>query len=532
MTAALRAMSWRRAWWFGFLGSVVLTLCSHCVGATRARGGVMQWLGLSALTFGHAAGLLIAVMWLAIGSILISWIVVGGHILRRGRELTLGMVAGWTAPLILAGPLMSRDVYSYLMQGTLARDHINPYTHGAAANPGPLLFEVSADWRNTTTPYGPLHLWLGQAITTVVGDNVTLGVLAYKALSLGSFAALAWGVARLARQFGTKPSVAVWLGVANPLSILHLVGGMHNEVTMMALVVLGLYAGGRLRPLRGAAAGVALIAIGTALKATAVVGLPFLVWITVSRLAGNAPSGLFREHRNRLVALLGVGLGSTALLLAIVEAITLASGQSWQWLATVAGNTKVVNPLSLSSAVASTLQPPLSQFDDDITFNLILGYVRPATTAALGMGLVAAWWVFRRTPREALKGATLAYLLTCIFNAVVLPWYYAPLVALLAVWVSRRWMVFVTAWGSMAMCMMFDGGGDNRLYEPSWVLFILVVTWLMARACLGYRPGKPEAETDLWTPSLSLRAHRSPVAVPASAGANLSASLPSPQERN
>src|SRR5699024_9060230 len=66
----------------------------------------------------------------------------------------------WILPLLLPAPLSSRDVYSYLMQGAMVRDGFDPYTEGPAVNPGPFLLEVSQDWRNTTTPYGPLHLWL------------------------------------------------------------------------------------------------------------------------------------------------------------------------------------------------------------------------------------------------------------------------------------------------------------------------------------------------------------------------------------
>src|SRR5699024_11680153 len=70
------------------------------------------------------------------------------------------------------------------MQGALAKEGLDAYRVGAAANPGPMLYEVSADWRNTTTPYGPGHLWLGKGVTTITGDNVTAGIFAFKLLTL------------------------------------------------------------------------------------------------------------------------------------------------------------------------------------------------------------------------------------------------------------------------------------------------------------------------------------------------------------
>ena len=68
----LQAISYSRAVWLGLIGSVLLTLTSHCVGAVRSRGGIMQELGLSSFTFGHAAGMLTVVMWLALLAMILS----------------------------------------------------------------------------------------------------------------------------------------------------------------------------------------------------------------------------------------------------------------------------------------------------------------------------------------------------------------------------------------------------------------------------------------------------------------------------
>ena len=65
-TAWLRAHSMSSAIRMGLIGSVVLTLCSYTVGATRERGGIMQALGLDWLTFGHMAGIFSVVLWVGI----------------------------------------------------------------------------------------------------------------------------------------------------------------------------------------------------------------------------------------------------------------------------------------------------------------------------------------------------------------------------------------------------------------------------------------------------------------------------------
>ena len=476
----------------------MLALCSHAVGATRARGGIIQWAGLTSLTFGHLNGILAVVMWLVIGMVAVSWAIAGGFILREGYRLSISMISAWVAPLVIAAPLMSRDVYSYLMQGSLARDGFNAYKVGAAANPGPMLFEVSADWRNTTTPYGPLHLWIGEGITRITGDNVTLGVLGFKLLSIAAFAVMVWSVGQLALHVGIRPSVAVWLGVANPLSILHLIGGMHNEVLMMAFVCTGLLACMKLAPIKGLTAGVVLIALGVSLKATAAIALPFAVWIFVARFAGEGPHSPWRETWRRCVTLLVSGVVSLALSLGVIQLITLLSGQTWGWVKEVSGNTKVVNPLALPSAIASTLEPILSRVDDDITFNSIVNHVRPYSAVLMGIGLVVAWWLYRHNERRAIQGATIAYLVTCIFNTVTLPWYYTAPLALLGLWLTDRRGIFLTAWITFSLCFMFDGGGDNRLYVLWWVIGIAVTAWFVLKPTLGYTPRLAADRTDEW----------------------------------
>ncbi|QFQ02134.1 hypothetical protein CUROG_03775 [Corynebacterium urogenitale] len=501
LSRALRRVTWKQALIMGLVGSILLALTSHTSGATRVRGGIMHVLGLTSFTFGHLMGILVVVMWVGVVLMILSWIIVGGHILRHGHSLSTGMMMAWVAPLLFAGPLMSRDLYSYLMQGTLARDGINAYEHGAAANPGPLLFEVSADWRNTTTPYGPLHLWVGEIITSVTGDNITAGTFAYKLLSIASFAVMVWAVAHLARHFGMRASVAVWLGVANPLSVIHLIGGMHNENLMMALTLAGMVAGLKLKPWLGLATGSLLIGVAVSLKATAFIALPFLVWIAVARIAGPAPEGLFRESLKRLLSLIATGLAALGITGAALTVVTWLSGQSWGWIAEMTGNTKVINPLALPSFLASTLAPPLSQLNDDITFNLIVNAVRPYSTLLMMLGLVAVWWLFRRDEIFALKGVTLAYLVTCVLNTVTLPWYYTAALAFIGVWATDRRIIFFTTWICMAMSMMFDGGGNNRLYALWWVVAVCAIMWWICRACLGYAPGREEHRTDPWVPT-------------------------------
>ena len=64
----------------------------------------------------------------------------------------------WLAPLLLSVPLFSRDTYSYLAQGALLRDGLDPYAVGPIENQNSLLDNVSPIWTTTTAPYGPAFI--------------------------------------------------------------------------------------------------------------------------------------------------------------------------------------------------------------------------------------------------------------------------------------------------------------------------------------------------------------------------------------
>jgi alpha-1,6-mannosyltransferase len=98
-------------------------------------------------------------------------------------------------------------------------------------------------WKDTPAPYGPLFLWLGQHITALTGDNITVGIFLHRMLALAGVAMIVWALPRLARRCGVSPIAALWLGAMNPLVILHLVGGIHNESLMLGMMLVGLELG-------------------------------------------------------------------------------------------------------------------------------------------------------------------------------------------------------------------------------------------------------------------------------------------------
>ncbi len=464
----------------GLIGTILITIGSFAAGATRNRGGLLSALGLDFLTFGHGKGILEIVLMVGIIALLGAWILTGRHIIVEKPEhdddrfaTTWRSLWAWLAPLAFAAPILSRDVYSYLMQGAMMRDGFDPYNEGAAVNPGPYLLEVSHDWRNTTTPYGPLHLWIGEGVTTLVGDNVALGLIAYKVISFFGFAMIAWGVPHIARKLGGDPTLALWIGVANPVMILHMVGGMHNESTMVGMVTVGLV----LAVNRRFVAAVALISVAVSLKATAAIALPFVVWMATNYYAGDTA-----KVGRRVVAFVITGVIGVIETLAVVGLVTWASGSSWDWLAEISGNSKVVNPLALPTLIADVVAPFIQLFYERFPYNTILAATRTLGTIALLVGLVIIWWIFRQSDRRAVMGTTLAYQWAFTVNSVVLPWYYASVISLVGTFRPPMWVLRLTTGASVVLALAFTGGGNHRFYD----LWFLGVAIFLAWAVTAY----------------------------------------------
>lgn len=461
----------------GVAGALLLAISSHGAGASRNRGGVLEWLNLEFLSFGHGSALMGALFFAGLIAMILAWVLLGRRVITDGdrsdpgrlKKVRTSLIA-WCLPLLASAPILSRDVYSYLMQGAMVRDGFDPYTEGAAVNPGAYLLEVSHDWRNTTTPYGPLHLWIGEGITTLVGDNVAAGIVAYKVVSVLGFIAIAFAVERIARRLGGDPALALWLGVANPVMVFHMIGGMHNESIMVGLVSLGLLSCLHRRFLLG----VALIAVAVSLKATAAIALPFVVWMATFHFAGVSAS--WPRRIGAFVAAGFIGLVET---IAVVAAVTWASGSSWGWLSEITGNSKVINPLSTPTLLAEIATPFFQLFDPDFDYNVVIGAVRPIFSVLMLVGLALTWWFFRGGDRKSIMGTAAAYQIAFLLSSVTLPWYFASSLSLAGTFTPPPWLLKFVTGASIVVALAFTGTGNHQLYNVVWVLGTVIAAWVL-----------------------------------------------------
>ena len=483
-----------RALPLGLSASCILLFASFSGGATRNRGGLLEALNIGFLSYGHGRNLGLALYWVGIFLLAAAWVLAGRTIIRPqltnprpkgGLRDIQRILFAWVTPLVFAGPLASRDVYSYLMQGAMVRDGFDPYTEGAAVNPGPFLLEVSQDWRNTTTPYGPLHLWIGELVTGLVGDNVTAGVAAYKVLSLLGFITIAWSIPRIASKLGADPAVALWLGVANPVIILHLIGGMHNESLMVGLVSIGLLAALN----RHFHAALLLVGTAVAMKATAVIAAPFIVWMMLHYYAHKGSS----KWRSLFVFVLS-GLTALVEIIAAVALITWISGTSWGWLSQVSGNSKVINPLAGPTLATDVIFPAVQIFMPDASYNAILAVLRSIAMVCMLIGLVAVWWLCRKDDRDAVMGTAAAYQVAFVFNAVTLPWYYASIFTLMGTFRPPLWLIKFASGVALFIGVSFSGDGNHQLYNWFWVIGMIVVAWFAIQWIFEGVPKKRQPE--------------------------------------
>ncbi|WP_405999497.1 polyprenol phosphomannose-dependent alpha 1,6 mannosyltransferase MptB [Streptomyces sp. NBC_00829] len=231
---------------------------------------------------------------------------------RHALLVTLGL---WAAPLLLAPPLFSRDVYSYLAQGAMVDAQMDVYTHGPSHLGGPLPAEVAPLWRHTPTPYGPLFLACARAITDFTRSEVFTGVIGMRLVALLGLAVMVFCLPALARHCGADPGAALWLGALNPLVLLHLVGGAHNDAIMLGLLGAGLVAALGRRPVLAAV----LITLAALVKAPAALGL-----VAVALLWGRQLGGLVPRVK-AAVSVLGISAGTTA-------ATTALTGTGYGWI--------------------------------------------------------------------------------------------------------------------------------------------------------------------------------------------------------
>jgi len=319
---------------------------------------------------------------------------------RLGRRAVWGAIVALLVIFASLPPLLSHDVYSYVDYARLGVLHgFDPYVHAPAAAPGDPAFAHVA-WADTTSAYGPLFT-LGSY--PLAWTSVGLAMHLLKAAAALAVLGTALVVARLAPGRGVDPLRAAAFVALNPLVLVHVVGGPHNDAFAVLLTTLGV---GGVLTAREAPAGAALLA-AIAVKASAAITLPF----ALASLLG--PTGRNRKlmFRFRPVGPLGrlaIGAGVAAGVIGL--AAWLAFG--WHWLD--------------AFALAGENQGRTSYMSVPITAARLTGLDLDSVRAAfliLYAALVAYLLLWTYRGGDWLRAAAWATFGLLLATAWLLPWY-------------------------------------------------------------------------------------------------------------
>lgn len=452
----LRRFTWLR--WLGTLGAILVLVGGVGAGATPVVGNVF-WETPVGSMLGRMLISSTIVTFTGIGMLIAAWLGVGAFVASGARtrvtSVDTGMLvrtfAAWVIPLIFTAPLFTQDIYSYLAQGAVVDRGMNPYAAGPVELLGtedPLARSVPLIWADSPSPYGPTAMVVAWAIAAVTDDAVLPSVFLHRAVSVASLYVVAWALVRLAQRCGVSPQFALWLGVLNPLTLLHLVGGVHNEALLLAFLLSGMelcLVALHGKPIPGTpddpveprspalsrngwllfAAGVALIAMAGMVKVTGFVALGF-VGMALARRFGFTTMAVARA-----------AAVTAATAAATIVAFCLASGLGFGWITSQGGAATVRSWMSLPTLLGIS-----SGFAGRV---LGIGDVSEAAlslTRGLGILLAAAWllrmlWATFRGRIHPLGGYGLAMFAMVLLFPVVHPWYLLWALVPLSGWADR-----------------------------------------------------------------------------------------------
>lgn len=458
----------------GALGSVLMLGGSFGAGGTLVSDPLLGTGPLSAWRFGHGRDLATAVVYAGFALLVWAWVRLGRGVLAHlvNARAVLTAAAAWINPMLVAAPLFTRDVYSYLGQGLLALHGLDPYLLGPAVLTGPIPENVHPVWMTTPAPYGPLFIGIAQVLVLLAGENIITAVILTRLVLLCGLVLLVCSLPGLVRHLGGRLPVALWLAVASPMTVVQLVGGPHND-----LLVVGLLAGGTLLVLNGRhGSGIAVVTLAMAVKATAGLALPFLVWVWAARLTGPRWERFFRAVLPAL-SIFAVVFGSVMLL----------TGTGLGWLPALSAPGLIINYLSLPTAFGQFLHSLATVFLD-------VG-MGPFVEAGRLIGILVLvafgvwnWWQARDGGAGAVRRAATVLFAAALLSPTVLPWYLSWGMALAC---ALPWKPRAMCWvvgGTVLLTLAYYPDGEQAMYNGPFVAVSIAAALLAAGSLLKHDP--------------------------------------------
>ncbi|SEG76628.1 Protein of unknown function [Thermomonospora echinospora] len=357
-------------------------------------------------------------------------------------------------------PIGSSDHLNYAAYGRMAVTGHDPYSTRAVDLPGDPVIGAVEEWRHAPSVYGPIATAQEAFASWVGGDSVRLTVFALSVTNALAFVLAGWILYRVCRTpRGRLRAALLW--TCNPLMLLHLVAGAHNDTLAIAAAVgaLGVFAGAS-RPLPRALAAGALAGAAAAIKFPAA-------------LVGGGPAWTMLRRRG-FGGLAGLGAAAATVALA---AYSLAGDHAFDQVRRAANSVSLATPWHLLDAAMGVGQ-----------HRIVIRIGSLVLLAAL------IWLLLRALPRDpgrdpdvadglAVAAAlVLAWLLAATY---ALPWYdglgWAVLVLL--PWSRFDWALLAH---TAALSLAYLPARDPRLIglpdDLTWLVTVLrpdVIPWLL-----------------------------------------------------
>lgn len=488
---SLRPLPLRAGAAVGFVGAVCVLIGVAQSGSPFASKLPNSWF------FGVARGtsdvsrngtfLGIMLVYLGLTLLIASWFEIVRTLRRHpGTSVTsvVKIIVVWSVPILVMPPLFSRDVYSYVAQGEMASRGLNPYLRDPTALGGDSALKlVDPIWRTSHAPYGPAWERLGEGIVRLAGHDVIGSVVGFRVVALIGVALIAWGVTALAQSVERDVAAALALAVLNPLVLLVLLGGAHNDALMLGLLVAGCAVARRNHYLIG----LMLCALAAEVKVPTLIGALFIGWWW---------SGDTAPWRPRLVRVAGAIL----ITLALTAVIGLVAGLGWHWLAGLRSPGTVVSWVDPVTAVGLSL----SHLSGALGFG-----AHSATdvqwTRGVGLGLAAVisvGLVLRSARIGAMQALGWSLLVFVALGPVVWPWYetwgFAFLAVIAEAWTLRLLLVLsaVACFADLPSAHSYDTT-DAALAIVGWAFLVgLIIVYAVLRLLPSFGHHSPGARAD------------------------------------
>lgn len=389
--------------------------------------GLFRPLGIEAMAGGGAGWTYYAVLMLAAA----LWAVVVWLAPQLGERALLWTTFALIGVFLLAPPLLSQDVFSYIAYARLDALHsLNPYSHRPFDIPGDPVFPFAGS-KDAVDVYGPFFTLASRPLGLL---QVPAAFWILKAVTAAATVGIVLMVRSIATRVRADKARAVALVGLSPATLVHVVGGAHNEALTMFVVLAGIAlmltrADASREPVGGF---VSTLALG--IKASAAVPLLFMLAAARRKgamLVAMAGSALLT------VAAAWIGFGTDAL--GGLNLISSNQDRSSRW--------------SLPHRIVDALDALFSGLDRAVATDVVR-LLLVLLLALLVVHLALRSW---RRPETWLANAGWATLGVLVASAWLVPWYLLWLLPFSAVSRDRRLVVATIVFCAYTLVIAIPG---------------------------------------------------------------------------